>query len=107
MFGLLPIEFCQKLPTDWDSFQELWEDVTKFMKEHPNHEIITADNPRAERCGWVAYLINYGIGPLEDEQMKEWTIPLHLIKPSEVTKDMFTNEGRLNMCRALNSKTEK
>lgn len=89
-----------KLDTDWDSFQELWDDVTKFMAEHPTHEIIPADDPNKGRYGWVAFI---GGIYVEDEQLKEWTIPASIIRKeaANITKDLFTSEGRLNMCRAF------
>lgn len=90
-----------KLDTDWDSFQELWADVTKFMEEHPTHVIIPADDPHTCRYGWVAYIKCTSLN--EDEQLKSWTIPATIIRKEEPdrTPDLFTAEGRLNMCREL------
>jgi len=91
-----------KLDTDWGSFKELWADVTKFMEEHPTHVIIPADDPNKGRYGWVAYINSMSLN-IEDEQMKEWTIPVSIIhkEAPEITKDLFTCEGRLKMCRIL------
>ncbi|MCK9567904.1 hypothetical protein M0R72_03010 [Candidatus Pacearchaeota archaeon] len=91
-----------RLETDWDSFKELWADVTKFMEEHPTHVIIPADDPNKGRYGWVAFIETMSLN-IDDEQAKEWTIQVSIIRKEapEITEDLFTNEGRLKMCRVL------
>ncbi|MCK9567905.1 hypothetical protein M0R72_03015 [Candidatus Pacearchaeota archaeon] len=89
------------LDTDWDSFKELWEDVKGFMKTHPDHIILCADDPVRGRWGWVAYIP----GGVEDEQEKEWTIPLSCITDPATKQSLTTSEGKLEMIRALRPKT--
>lgn len=89
------------LDTDWDSFQELWEDVKEFMKKHPDHIILCADDPVHSRYGWVAYIP----GGVEEEQEKEWTIPLSCIQDSATKQLLTTSESKLEMIRALRPKT--
>jgi hypothetical protein len=89
------------LDTDWDSFEELWEDVQEFMKTHPNHIILCADDPIHGRYGWIAYIP----GGVEDEQEMEWTIPILCIKDSATKTALTTSDGKLEMLRALRPKT--
>jgi hypothetical protein len=95
------------LDTDFNSFRELWEDLRKFAKEHPDHKIIWADDPgfhhtpqRIPRIGVSAFLTNS-----EDEQAKEWTIPVSNMKtdefPDVLRRAFQTARGRNNLIDSL------
>lgn len=91
--------FNDKLDTDWDSFEELWEDVKEFIKTHPDHSIICADDPAHGRYGWVAFVPGQG----EDE--REWTIPCSYITNPDTKKLLTKSESKFEMIRALRPKT--
>lgn len=69
------------LDTDWSDIHDLWDDMSKFGREHPGHMFICADDPgcnhdppRVGRLGWVAYRDN------PDEQAKMWTITVRNLR---------------------------
>lgn len=100
------------IDTDLDSFKELWDDVKQFMKEHPNHIIICADDPgslhdppRIPRYGWMAFIPIYSFN-IEDEQRNEWTIPCSCLKDDPIKEELMTSEGKLKMIWALRPKQD-
>jgi hypothetical protein len=93
------------LDSDWDDIHAMFKDIRNFMKEHPDHELISADDPgqhytpwRIPRMGWQAFLR----GPVPapegfDEQAKSWTLPLFRLK------GIIDQEGDKTLVLALKS----
>lgn len=72
------------LDSDWDDIHDLWNDVEAFIRAHPGHKVISADDPgcnhrppRVPRMGWSAFREGH-----RDEQAKYWTITLQNLKRS-------------------------
>lgn len=72
----------EKLDSDWDDIDKLWADMKTFSETHPDHTIMSADDPgmnhippRAPRMGWVAF-----VKDAAEEDAKHWTIPITALK---------------------------
>jgi hypothetical protein len=91
------------MDTDYDSFKQLWEDITVFVNEHQDHEIICADYPGGgfvtPRLGWQALNIN-------GEKIKEWTLAVDHIKdaPDKIKESLKSYDGKMNMIKSLKNK---
>lgn len=68
--------------TDWDSFEELWADVTQFMQDNPKWKLLPMDNPKYLRAGWTAFFQPEN----GEEQNKIWTIKLSKLSKEERNK---------------------
>lgn len=100
---------CTPQPSDWTDVYDMLADIKAFLREHPAHDLIPADDPgvpvddpkafsppRVPRLGFSAFRtvtpefaaenvrrMARGEDPVEwDEQSKIWTIPLPLLKAS-------------------------
>ena len=84
--------------SDWSSFEELWNDIVKFISEHPKHRLFPADCP--PKFGWMVF-----IPGVEDDQFKQWTIHINDMKtdtlPNSIKRALKTARGRINMCNKL------
>jgi hypothetical protein len=116
------------VPSDWEDFGALWEDMRKFARENPDHTFICADDPgatyqppRVARVGWAAFLEwapckdcvgetceacdGRGKVPPFDERMKFWTITLGNLNrrelPDAIKKAFQTAAGRQAMLKEL------
>lgn len=109
--------------TDFDDIHVMLADIRAFMRDHPDHELIPADDPgvhytpwRVPRLGWSAFLRRpphlVGVvlrdqdGQLEafDEEAKYWTIPLSKLggeKDPNLVQCFKTQAGRAALTQSL------
>lgn len=120
--------------SDWTDLTAMLQDIRAFMRDHPGHELIPADDPgtnagrpRTPRLGFAAFRIctpefsfenvrrlARGEPELEwDEQFKLWTITLPRLRLSvdrERDASLYdllrTSKGRQNLCQSLKSVSE-
>lgn len=82
-------------------FIELWDDLTKFVKEHPEHQVLCSDAPPC--LGWTAFRMDP-----DNEQAVIWKIELSDVRDSIKRKGdsalwekVRTTKGRRDFLAAL------
>lgn len=92
------------------TLQEIFDDIQKFVAEHPGATVISADNPGQLRLGWVAFKTyeNTGLNRVSSiegpyEISKHWEISISRLKRETVSRahPLCTTFGRREIAERL------